>query len=246
MAHAGALSMKVKPFTTEQAQEFDRMTARLSPVARGMWVAIRMQMALANTYTLEDTEEGLGLLLRCPSETFLTVLEEFKLKSTACGLRVEKPPPEATAYMERTSIVRLVYEPDEKTALLKSSEAVRLQKYREDKRKKELIRIPENLILSEKNIEFAVANGMRTETVHHEFEKYKTHHAESLWTQRGWDELVWRKWVLNWVSYGRKQVLPNGLGSGLQKPPPFPPKTHPIERNQWRMAYGDPKQYGYE
>jgi uncharacterized protein YdaU (DUF1376 family) len=47
--------------------------------------------------------------------------------------------------------------------------------------------------------------------------------------------------VVNWLN---KIEAP--LSNGKQRPPPFPPKTDPIARGQWRNAYGDPRQYGYE
>ena len=51
-----------------------------------------------------------------------------------------------------------------------------------------------------------------------------------------------RSFVLNWLN---KIEAPMSGGNGKAKPPPFPPKTDPIARNQWRQAYGDPAQYGY-
>jgi len=48
-----------------------------------------------------------------------------------------------------------------------------------------------------------------------------------------------------WLNEGRwsddHTILPS-----IIKPPPFPPKTDPIARNQWRQAYGDPRTFGYE
>ncbi len=49
--------------------------------------------------------------------------------------------------------------------------------------------------------------------------------------------------VINWIN---KIERPLTNGSGQAQPPPFPPKTDPIARGQWRTAYGDPRQYGYE
>lgn len=229
--------MKSRPFSKEQYQQFDTQTSRLSVAARGVWISARMQMCAASTYVLEDTVEQLGLLLRCPIDLLLTVLEEFAIK-TLCGFRVEKPPP----YKDRTECVRLVYEPDEKGALLSSSESLRLSKYREDKKNKEKKKMPENWNLSERMKEYGITNGMSTTTVQHEFEKCRTHHLENLHTDLGWEFRVFQTWVLNWVTYGRKQVLANG---STDRPPPYPPKNDPIARGMWSKAYGDPAKWGY-
>ncbi len=51
------------------------------------------------------------------------------------------------------------------------------------------------------------------------------------------------------VEYWREHIEPpkptNGNGHAM-KPPPFPPKTDPIARGQWRNAYGNPRDYGYD
>lgn len=49
-----------------------------------------------------------------------------------------------------------------------------------------------------------------------------------------------------WLNEGRWSDQPRVNGHGKPMPPPFPPKTDPIARGQWRNAYGDPAQYGYE
>lgn len=51
------------------------------------------------------------------------------------------------------------------------------------------------------------------------------------------------RFVLGWLNRIEPSLTSNG---GKQRPPPFPPKTDPIARGQWRQAYGDPRQYGYE
>jgi len=53
-----------------------------------------------------------------------------------------------------------------------------------------------------------------------------------------------------WLNEGRwddkpvEALVANGNGHAM-KPPPFPGRHDPIARNAWRLAYGDPKQYGY-
>jgi hypothetical protein len=47
-----------------------------------------------------------------------------------------------------------------------------------------------------------------------------------------------------WLNEGRWADQPT-QGNGSRNVPPFPPKTDPIARGQWRNAYGDPRQYGY-
>lgn len=230
--------MKAKPYSSEQVQEFEGMTKGLSIAGKGVWIATRMILAARKEYAFDGPPEALGWLIGCPPDILRTVLKEFELQP--CGFRVEWPPGNAAV----TEMLRLVFEPDEKIALFSSSESLRVQIAREDKKKKEIIPIPEHYELSEKNKEFGARYGMTTDTLRHEFEKFKTRHAESRFTAAGWDSLAWRTWVLNWVSYGRIQVMVNGNGQTV-KPPPFPPKNDPIARNGWRRAYGDPKQYGY-
>jgi hypothetical protein len=50
------------------------------------------------------------------------------------------------------------------------------------------------------------------------------------------------------VEYWRDHIDAPKLtnGNGQHRPPPFPPKTDPIARGQWRNAYGNPRDYGYE
>lgn len=53
-----------------------------------------------------------------------------------------------------------------------------------------------------------------------------------------------KSFVVNWLNKIEPPLGSNGHGKPT--PPPFPPKTDPIARGQWRQAYGDPRQYGYE
>lgn len=66
--------------------------------------------------------------------------------------------------------------------------------------------MPEDWQLSDANREYACRKGMTLETMEHEFERCKNHHAENQWTEKGWKFLVWERWVLNWMSYGSKQL----------------------------------------
>lgn len=197
-----------KPYTKEQIQEFEERTKGLSIAAKGVWIAVRMILAARKEYAFEGPPEALGWLIGCPSDILLTVLKEFELK--ACGFRVEWPPGNDVRTDSRTGprteSVRLAYEADEKTALLSSSESLRLQKYREDKKKKEKKKMPENWNLSENMKAYGLKNGMSTLTVQHEFEKCRTYHLESEHTDLGWESRVFKTWVLNWISFGRKQV----------------------------------------
>ena len=177
------------------------MTADLSLEAKGAWIALRMRLCVLQTYVLELDHERLARLLRCTLAQVTTILKEFEW-AIGCGFRVEKPPP----YGKNTEIVRLVYERDEKVVLSLSSESVRVSKYREDKKKQEKIRMPENWDLNEKMREYARLYGMCTDTVRHEFEHCKTRHAESVFTVRGWEQQVWQTWVLNWKKFGSKQI----------------------------------------
>ena len=230
-----------KVWAVPTAEEFERMTAELSLEARGAWVAIRMRLCAIQQCALLLTLERWAGLLRCRVEQVTTVFAEFAL-APACGFRVEKPPPNGECSGSIPDLFRLCYEPTEKLCLLLSSDSVRVQEGREDKKKKEKIKIPENWILTESMQEFAVKHGMIPDTFQHEFEKCKTYHAENRWTQKGWDSLVWQRWVLNWVSYGRKQVTvaTNGVAVRQALIPPFPGPEDPIGRNLWRQAYGDP------
>ena len=49
-----------------------------------------------------------------------------------------------------------------------------------------------------------------------------------------------------WLNKERWTDQPTTSNGSMHRPPPFPPKTDPIARGQWRTAYGDPAQYGYE
>lgn len=53
-----------------------------------------------------------------------------------------------------------------------------------------------------------------------------------------------KRFIVSWLN--RIDVPLKGNGGGKTLPPPFPPKTDPIARGQWRAAYGDPRQYGYD
>lgn len=234
------LKAKPKSYSAQQIQEFETSTLMLSLQGAGAWIKLRMYLQTIQTHCLEISVERLAGLLRCQSDTLLTVLKEFEL-AIGCGFTVQWPP----GYEKITDTLRLIYDPDEKAALFSSSESLRVQKAVEDKKKKEKIPMPENWSLSEKMRDFGLKCGMTTATVTHEFDKCRTRHMESVFTPLGWESLTWRTWCLNWVSYGRIQVLPNSNGSGT-RPPPFPPKTHVIERGLWRKAYGDPKDYGYQ
>lgn len=192
---------KTKPYSHEQVSEYERSTKDLSLLSRGAWIALRKEMNSRNCYMLERSPEELALLLRCSSADLLTCLKEFELKN-GCGFRIEKPPPNGA----RTESILVVYEPGEKSALLSSSESLRLAKYREDKKNKEKKRMPENWNLNERMLEFGLKNGMTHATVQHEFEKCRTYHLESEQTAIGWEYRTFYSWVLNWVSYGRKQI----------------------------------------
>jgi hypothetical protein len=49
-----------------------------------------------------------------------------------------------------------------------------------------------------------------------------------------------------WITQGRWDDQPMVTKGNGKRPPPFPPKTDPIARGQWRAAYGDPQEHGYE
>ena len=194
--------MKVKPYSVDQIQEFETMTADLSLEAKGAWVTLRMRLCALKVHFLDINHERLGRLLRCGSEKVTTVLKEFELAS-GCGLRVEKPPCTDGC----TDRVRIVYESDEKCVLTLTSESLRVSKYREYKSKKERKRMPEEWNLSVYMRDYAKRYGMSTDTTEHEFQHCKTHHLDSEFTDRGWESQVWQTWVLNWVKFGRKQVV---------------------------------------
>lgn len=94
------------------------------------------------------------------------------------------------------------------------------QSQSEKKKKKETrttMSMPEGWKLSDGMLEYATRKGMTVPTATHEFEHCKTHHVESVWTEIGWASKVWHTWVLNWVSFGKKQVPGSGNGSQLPK-----------------------------
>lgn len=227
--------MRSKPFSLDQCQEFETRTADLSLSAKGAWITLRMRLSVVKQAQLSMDLAKWARLLRCRTDQAASVIGELSASCTA-GYRVEKPP--------GTEDVRIVYEPDEKRALFLNSESLRVSKLREDRNKKERKRMPENWNLSAAMQDFASKYGMSTATMEHEFVHCKTHHAEALFTDRGWESQVWHTWVLNWVKFGRKQVV-NGHGSA-DRPPPPPPKNDPIARGAWGRAYGDPKKWGYE
>lgn len=81
-----------------------------------------------------------------------------------------------------------------------------IQKQTKKKKKSDAHPIPENWALSQEMIAYAKSKGMTQDTFTHEFEHCKEHHQEARFTIRGWSGQVWRTWVLNWISFGRKQV----------------------------------------
>lgn len=76
------------------------------------------------------------------------------------------------------------------------------------KSKRERHAMPESWALTEGMTDYGTTNGMTAPTIQHEFVKCKTHHLESRFTERGWESKVWQTWVLNWISFGAKQVTP--------------------------------------
>ena len=54
---------------------------------------------------------------------------------------------------------------------------------------------------------------------------------------------VTRRFLINWLN---KVDQPVALPHVKARPPAPPPKTDPIARGQWKLAYGDPRQYGYD
>lgn len=56
--------------------------------------------------------------------------------------------------------------------------------------------------------DYGLGNGMTLPTAQLEFVKCKTHHVESRFTVKGWESKVWQTWVLNWITYGSRQVTP--------------------------------------
>ena len=184
------------------------MTAQLSIAAKGVWIATRMLLTSRKQYAFDGPPEALGWLINCSGDILLTSLKEFELKD--CGFRVEWPPcnAECNGSMVTGRVMRLVWVADEKLDLFSSLNSFRVSKHRESKKISERKRMPEDWKLSQKNMNYALAKGMTNATVMHEFEKCRRHHEieESLWTDKGWEHLVWERWVLNWIGYGRKQV----------------------------------------
>lgn len=210
------------------------MTAMLSLQAAGAWMKLRMYLQTMKSHFVETSVERLAVLLRCQPDTLLTVLKEFELSIT-CGFKVEWPP----GYDTLTDKLRLTYEPDEKTALLKTSEVIRVSSYEEKKRKSETKRMPEEWSLTPRMQAIASRYGMTTATMEHQFERCRLHHLEAEFTEIGWEWKVWSTWVLRWVEFGKNQIT-NGSCTDPSIPP-FPGPHDHIARQAWRLAYGDPK-----
>jgi hypothetical protein len=198
--------MKVRPYSVEHIREFETMTKHLSIAAKGVWIAVRMLFAARKEYVFAGPSEALGWLIGCPSDVLLTSLKEFELKP--CGYRVEWPPcnGDGNGSMVTPGVMRLVWAQDEQADITLTLNSFRVSKYRESKKISEYKRMPEHYELTEKMKSFGMKHGMTEATVMHEFERYKAHHSEKEWTDKGWEILVWTKWVLNWISYGRKQI----------------------------------------
>jgi hypothetical protein len=75
------------------------------------------------------------------------------------------------------------------------------------KRKSNTHPMPDNWILNVTMTAYAASKGMTPVTFSHEFEHCKMRHGESRFTDKGWASQVWQTWVLNWVKFGKKQVV---------------------------------------
>lgn len=89
-----------------------------------------------------------------------------------------------------------------------SSSSSSLSSSKKNKKKSERLPMPEHWALNVEMAAYATMKGMTPETMTIEFAKCTLHHEKigSRFTQAGWEGKTWQSWVLNWITYGAKQV----------------------------------------
>jgi len=81
------------------------------------------------------------------------------------------------------------------------------------KKKSEAHAMPDDWSLTDAMQVYAIKKGMTMLTIAHQFEHCRTHHAQHRFTAKGWSAQVWQTWVLNWISFGAKQVTVQSIPS---------------------------------